>query len=61
MKNYLLDEEQVLKQLKSKKNGLSQSEAEKRLKMDGPNILKEENKELAIIKFFNEFNDEFVD
>lgn len=51
------DLNQVLKELKTNRHGISEDEAQKRLEQYGPNNLKEKKKEILFIKFIKEFND----
>ena len=54
---YNLTKEEVLKKLKTSKSGLKEIEAQKRLKHDGPNKLKEAKPKSKLIKFLNQFKD----
>ncbi len=54
---YNLTKEEVLKKLKTSKSGLQEIEAQKRLKHDGPNKLKEAKPKSKLIKFLNQFKD----
>ena len=47
--------EEVLEKLKTTKLGLTEEEAHKRKKKNGPNKLKEAKKEIKLLKFFNQF------
>lgn len=47
--------EEVLEKLKTTKLGLTEEEAHKRKKQNGPNKLKEAKKEIKLLKFFNQF------
>jgi len=55
-----MKEEDVLKELKSSKNGLTNEEAKKRLAEYGPNELKKVKKRGLLKMFFDEFKDVFV-
>ena len=55
MKYYNLTSKECLEKLKSNKNGLSEVEAEKRLKENGHNKLKEAKKESNLAKFLSQF------
>lgn len=57
---HALDEEEVLKQLGSNKNGLEVEEARKRLEIYGKNELKEKYKIRPLIIFFSQFNSFFI-
>lgn len=57
MKYYELEALDCLKKLKSNEMGLTEEEAEKRLKFDGKNKLKEAKKQSKLSKFLSEFND----
>ena len=57
MKYYELDYQDVLKKLNTSEFGISDKEAEKRLKIDGKNKLKEVKKRSKIKKFLEQFND----
>ncbi len=57
MKYYNMDIDEVIEYLNSSKDGLSDSEVNKRLKSDGLNKINEEKKESYLIKFLKEFND----
>ncbi len=57
MRYYNENIEQVLKELKTTKEGLDIKEAQKRLEKDGLNILKENKKESKFKKFLEEFKD----
>ncbi len=57
MNYYNIKDDDVLKKLHTTRDGLTDQEVEKRLKINGQNVLKEDNKELIIVKFLNEFND----
>lgn len=57
MKYYELDYQDVLKKLNTSEFGLSEEEAENRLKIDGKNKLKEVKKRSKIKKFLEQFND----
>ncbi len=55
---YFMSKEELRKKLKSNfEKGLSQGEAEARLKTFGKNILKTEKKESLFVKFVKQFND----
>lgn len=55
MKYYNLTSKECFEKLKSNKDGLSEVEAEKRLKENGPNKLKEAKKESNLAKFLSQF------
>ena len=55
MNDYNLDEEEVIKKLKSSRNGLTEEEAKKRFMKFGPNKLKEAKKESKLAKFLSQF------
>ena len=55
MKYYNLTSKECLEKLKSNKDGLSEVEAEKRLKENGHNKLKEAKKESNLAKFLSQF------
>ncbi len=55
MKYYNLTSKECLEKLKSNKDGLSEEEAEKRLKENGHNKLKEAKKESNLAKFLSQF------
>lgn len=57
MKYYELDYQDVLKKLNTSEFGISDKEAEKRLKINGKNKLKEVKKRSKIKKFLEQFND----
>ena len=57
MKEYLQSSDEVLSAQKTSKDGLSTSEAGKRLETYGKNKLKEAKKESLIHKFFSQFTD----
>ena len=57
MKEYLVTSEEVLSSLESQREGLSDSEAEKRLGTSGPNKLREAKKDSLLVKFINELKD----
>jgi Ca2+-transporting ATPase len=54
---YRISEEQVLKELESSANGLTQEEAARRLTTNGPNRLLAINKESSLHKYFRQFKD----
>lgn len=54
---YALNEDQLLKQLDTKTEGLSDSDVSKRLATNGPNALAQGKKQTIIQKFFNQFKD----
>ncbi|MBR3439427.1 MAG: HAD-IC family P-type ATPase, partial [Clostridia bacterium] len=60
MKHYLESTESVLKEVNSTENGLSSSEAEKRLAEIGKNKLKEAEKESLFKKFLNSIADPMI-
>ena len=60
MKFYLEETEQVLKDVKSFENGLSSSEAKKRLEENGKNKLKEAEKEGLFKKFIGSLADPMI-
>lgn len=60
MKEYLESAEDVLKELKSNENGLSEKEAEARLLKDGKNKLDEPPKDGIIKKFFTSLLDPMI-
>lgn len=60
MKHYLESTESVLKEVNSTENGLSSSEAEKRLAELGKNKLKEAEKESLFKKFLNSIADPMI-
>ena len=55
MFDYNLDTEEIIKKLKSDKDGLTEEEASKRLAKFGPNKLKESKKESKFVKFLSQF------
>ena len=55
MNDYNLDGEEVIKKLKSSRNGLTEEEAKKRFMKFGPNKLKEAKKESKLAKFLSQF------
>lgn len=58
MKYHCLSVEDCLKELKtSSANGLSQKEAEKRLKKYGPNLLETKKEKSLLLRFFSQFTD----
>ena len=57
MKFYNLTEDEVLREVKTSLNGLTQIEAKKRLKRYGLNKLKESKKKSKLIKFLSQFKD----
>lgn len=57
MKFYNSNIEEVLKELKTSTNGLSEEEAKNRLAHDGLNKLKEAKKESKFVKFLSQFKD----
>ena len=60
MKFYLEETEQVLKDIKSSEKGLSSTEAQKRLKENGKNKLKEAEKESLFKKFIGSLADPMI-
>ena len=60
MKHYLEETADVLKEVNSTENGLSSSEAEKRLAENGKNKLKEAEKESLFQKFIRSLADPMV-
>lgn len=60
MKFYSMDSSSVLDELKAVKEGLSTSEAEKRLAEHGKNKLAEGKKESLIVKFFKQMMDPMI-
>ena len=60
MKFYSLDSLQTLNELNSQKDGLTTSEAEKRLAQYGKNKLAEGKKESLIVKFFKQMADPMI-
>ena len=60
MKYYLETIEKVIEELKSSENGLSQEEASKRLKENGPNKLEEGEKKTFIQKFIDAIKDPMI-
>ncbi len=54
MKEYLRSSAEVLEEVKTSENGLSASEAEKRLEQNGKNKLVEGKKESLIVRFFKQ-------
>ena len=59
-KFYLLSNEETLKNIESTENGLTSSEAEKRLLQNGKNKLKEAEKESLFKKFLNSISDPMI-
>lgn len=57
MKHYLQRTEETLKELRSSPEGLTQSEAEKRINENGRNKLEEGKKTPLIVKFFQQMSD----
>ena len=57
MELYTLTKQQLFKKLSSKPEGLSSTEAEKRLSEQGKNRLKEEKKKSLAALFFSQFKD----
>ena len=60
MKEYLQTAEEVLKQINSVATGLTNSEAEERLRNNGPNKLKEAEKVSLFVRFLNQLKDPMV-
>ncbi len=60
MKHYLEEAQNVISELKTTENGLSSSEAEKRLAENGKNKLKEAEKETLFKKFINSLADPMI-
>jgi P-type Ca2+ transporter type 2C len=60
MKEYLQTSEEVLKSLKTDKEGLSSGEAAKRLEQNGKNKLKEAKKDPLVVRLFNQLKDPMV-
>ena len=60
MKEYLESAEQVLKEVSSNSNGLSEKEANKRLEENGKNKLEEPKKDGIIKKFINSLADPMI-
>lgn len=60
MKEYLQTAEEVLKQINSTATGLTNSEAEERLRNNGPNKLKEAEKVSLFVRFLNQLKDPMV-
>ncbi len=60
MKHYCEDAEQVLKQVNSSREGLTQQEAEARLDANGKNKLKEAKKQSIISRFFAQMADPMI-
>lgn len=60
MKEYLQTSKEVLQELKTNAEGLSNSEAQKRLEQNGKNKLKEPKKESMFIRFLNQLNDPMI-
>jgi magnesium-transporting ATPase (P-type) len=59
-KIYMLSTKEVLRELNTSENGLSEVEARKRLKEYGPNIIREFKKKSIIIRFFEQFKSLFA-
>ena len=59
-KYYLLETEEVLKQVESSKEGLSSAEAAKRLQQNGKNKLEEAKKDSLFKKFINSISDPMI-
>ncbi len=57
MKEYLRSSDEVLKELSTNENGLSNEEAEKRLEQNGKNKLKEGKKETLIVRFLKQLSE----
>ncbi len=57
MKPYLAEKEEVLKELSSSMQGLTDQEAASRLTREGPNKLKEGKKDSLLVKFLSELKD----
>ncbi len=57
MRYHEMDGERVLALLSSQKCGLTQKEAQRRLKADGENVLREKKKKGALALFFEQFKD----
>lgn len=60
MKEYLKSNVDVLKEVKSSENGLSEKEANKRLNENGKNKLREQQKEGVVKKFFKSLMDPMI-
>ena len=60
MQYYLKTTEEALKEVKSSKDGLMSSEAEKRLNADGKNKLKEPDKDSLLKKLLLQFADPMI-
>ncbi len=60
MKEYLSSTEDVLKEVSSNSNGLSNTEAEKRLEKNGKNKLEEPKKDGVIKKFIKSLADPMI-
>lgn len=60
MKEYLQTSKDVLQELKTKEEGLTSSEAGKRLTENGKNKLKEAKKDPLIVRFLNQLKDPMV-
>lgn len=60
MKHYLADANDVLAEVGSAPDGLSQNDAEERLAANGPNKLKEAKKTPWIVKFFKQLADPMI-
>ena len=61
MKEYLLSQEEVLKNTNSnKESGLTEAKAQELLQKNGPNKLKEQKKESVIKKFFKQLADPMI-
>jgi Ca2+-transporting ATPase len=60
MKTYLHTSEEVLKEVNSAKEGLSQAEAGKRLAQNGKNKLKESKKDSLLVRFLNQLKDPMI-
>ncbi|GCF95149.1 ATPase [Enterococcus florum] len=57
---YALEPEKVLTEMQTTKEGLTQSEAEKRLREYGPNELEEGKKKSMLVRFFEQFKDAMI-
>ena len=60
MKTYLQTMEEVLKELDSGREGLSQTEADKRLEKNGKNKLDEARKDSLAVRLFNQLKDPMI-
>jgi len=60
MKQYLQTSEEVLQALQSRKEGLAEPEARKRLTENGKNKLREEKKDSLAVRFINQLKDPMI-